>query len=211
MSEQLSKATAGLQKTAEAQKREREDSLLKSNKEYTPLKKTRAELAYSKTKNHLLKKFKENQIEQLEQEFITTAPEKSFIEDFFKQESHAIIHWLLISSSNNRSFEFISTVIPHDIFKYKLRDEKFALLRRTLSGRAYIEEQQGLTMQERELDRDRFGFLIKIDPDGIEEFMEKNKNEFFMKQSILEDYEMAKKDGKPSPSISSPKQSPKPF
>ena len=45
-----------------------------------------------------------------------------------------------------------------------------------------------LTENERELNKDRFRVLLKIDPEGVQDFMERNENANFMKSSALEDY-----------------------
>lgn len=201
-----------------AKKREKEDcALSESASVYIPLKKNRDE-DFTRVRKHLIKNFALNKIAFLKAELQTGVFSTIFINKFFEEEYHAILHWLLIGSDNTSSFQFVLDTFTPQALKGKLRENNFSFLGDVLNARAGMEELGLLTMEKRALDCERFKLLIKIDPDGIHEFMKEKETASFMKESIMEDYETAKKelnikakDGKISPSMQSPKQSPKLF
>ena len=157
---------------------------------YTPLKKKKND-DFASIRRHIIKKLSRNEIDLLKIELQSGGFSKDFIIKFFEEEYLEILHWLLIGSKNSDSSKFIVDTFTPAAIKCKLREDNFSFLARFLNGRAGLEELRLLLPQKRGLDRERFELLLRIDPDGIQEFMEKNKTAKIMKPSTWQDYEIA--------------------
>ncbi len=155
---------------------------------YTPLKKSTG-TSFARLRKQLIKKLESNDLETLEKE-IKSFSEQLIIQ-FFETEYPAIFHWLLTISSNTSSFEFVLKMFPLDIFQEKFRENNFLFLTSFLNSRAGMDSLGLLSSEMRALDIERFKLLLKIDPEGIKSFMEKNKEARFMSPSTYQDYEAA--------------------
>lgn len=171
------------EKSDERQKREREEvvTLWGAVPVYTPLKKRKGD-DFVRVRRHIIKKLSRNEVKILQEELQAGNFSMDYVTKFFEEEYHAILSWLLIGSENTSSFQFLDTFTPEAI-KRKLRESNFSLLVRSMYGRAGMEELGHLTIQERILDCERFELLLRVDFDGIQDFMEKNKKAPFMSQA----------------------------
>lgn len=179
-------------KSDERQKREREEvvTLWGAVPVYTPLKKQKGD-DFASARKQLIKKLSRNEVKTLQEELQAGNFSIDYITKFFEEEYHAILSWLLIGSENTSSFQFILDAFTPEAIKRKLRESNFSLLVRSMYGRAGMEELGHLTTRERILDRKRFELLLRVDFDGIQDFMKRNKTATFMKPSTWEDYEIA--------------------
>jgi len=162
---------------------------------YTPYKEGKSK-DFTNLRKGLLKLLEINDLNTLKQEFLNRNFSKKHLSEFFEQEHQKILDWLLLDSTSNECFQFIVDTFSGEAIQHKLKEDNFFLLRRFLNRRAAVEEVlgftgDGLTVDKRELDVQRFQLLLKVDPTGIKDFMEKNQKESFMKTSTLEDYKKA--------------------
>lgn len=174
------------------QKRDREEAtaLWQLTPVYIPFKKQKGD-DFARVRRHLIKKFSRNEVKTLQVELEAGGFSKDYIAKFFEEEHHAILHWLLIGSENTSSFQFILDTFTPEAIKNKLRKDNFSFLADVLDGRSIMERLGVLSPQNRMLDCERLKLLLQIDPDGMQEFMERNRAASFMKPSTWEDYEMA--------------------
>lgn len=186
MSDQLQEETFGHQK----RERESDGAIEESIPAYIPLKKHRSN-DFASIRRYLIKKLSRGELKTLETELQSGGFSKSFIAKFFEKEYHKILHWLLVGSENTSSFQFVLNTFTTEAIKNKLRENNFSFLIDVLDARAGMEEIGLLTIQERKLGQERFKLLLQIDPEGIQDFMNVNKEAKFMKPSTWEDYQAA--------------------
>jgi len=141
-----------------------------------------------------MKRLKKNEIDILIQDLHDHKIEKVALEIFMEKEIYTILEWILISSKNNKSFQFLYEICPLEVFKTGLKENDYEILEDFFGGRSAEEGAGLLTKENRKLDCERLKFLIKIDLVGVEEFMQKRKNEWIMKKSIFEDWEICRKE-----------------
>ena len=142
---------------------------------------------------HMIRRFKKNEIDRLEEDLATYNIKNDFLQKFFEEEIYEIFIWILICSKNNKSFQFLYNRCPGDIFKKRLRKDDYSILKNFLMGRSAEEDLGRLTSENKMLDAERLKLLIKIDSEGMEDFMMKWKNSRVFGKGILEDYERCSK------------------
>ena len=146
---------------------------------------------FTRLGKQLIMRLDRDELELLNQAFENNKMSKNYLGRFFEQEGDRILNWILFGSSNNLCFQFIFDKCPHMLFQKKFRAADFSFLRSYLKARRTAEDLGILFAEDRIVDREKFKLLIQIDPEGIEEFMEKNRESEFMKKSVLEDYDIA--------------------
>lgn len=167
---------------------------MKEEKEsFTPILIIRKDKIFARIRRYLLRMFAKDSFEQLYKDFDTFVIPLNTLKDFFEKEGDDILTWLLMVAKNNKALQFMIDKIPHDILKSMISYNNFINIKQFLNGRSAIEELGRLTLQERELDQERFKFLLIIDREGTQQFMRENKETSLMKPSTWEDYEIALK------------------
>jgi hypothetical protein len=165
-------------------------NFIDTQQEYMPIRSSKT-INFVRIKRFLLKMFTNDAFEELYKEFNSLGMSYKSLEQFFNQEGYDVLTWILRISKNNKSFQFMFENIPLPILQSMISFNDFINLKQFLNGRAAIEEFDSITRQERELDQERFKFLLTVDREAVQNFMITNKTTSLVTPNIWEDYEIA--------------------
>lgn len=163
----------------------------KTGKVFIPLSEASlASLNYADIKKRVLKRFSNHEYAQLEQDLLSYRFNKSFISDFFRQEGFTILRFALIDSLDTRPMEFLCKNVPLDVLRDILSSQDYDVLKSFLMTQAGLEDLGWYDASVKERQIEKFKYLLKIDQEGIRDFMEKNQQERYMTDNIKENFSM---------------------
>ncbi len=161
----------------------------KAGEAFIPLSESRAaHINYADIKKRVLKRFSNNEYDQLDQDLLSYNLNKSFISDFFRQEGFTILRFALIDALDTRPMEFLCKNVPVDVLKDILSSQDYDILKSFLISQAGLEDLGWYDENVKERQIEKFKCLLKIDQEGVRYFMERNRQDHYMRHRIKENF-----------------------
>jgi len=118
-------------------------------------------------------------------------------ENFFQKCGYGILSYVIINSSDINALDCVVNIARRGLVSEQsiqeiLRYQEFDILKNYLIGRYTKESYTGeYTQDKRDLMIEKFKILFEIDPEGICDFIKNNEYEYYMSDSIKEDFKKA--------------------
>ena len=115
-------------------------------------------------------------------QILASAKEKGFsIEDFFSQEGRFIINWAIVIQPDYKSFQFICTIVPHNLIIDTLSRDNFSTLKIFLIGESGLDRSHKTDTKAMKSRIEKFKLLLNLDTTA------KGKLKVFIEQNIAEE------------------------
>jgi len=157
----------------------------------------------TKIENHILRRFRAYECAELDKDMKNYGLTPYRMQRFFLGEcAYTLISWGLVSSKNMEALSFLSSHVKHEIIVKNLRDRDPN--QDILTGFVYVQKRKeedhwGFDDSSKDLQIDKFKWLLEMDFEGTQAFME-TVPEKYINEAIKQRFQSAlSQTKKPNP------------
>ncbi len=153
---------------------------------YTPLK--NKPLNPLKMRKHICEQLRTHQYDKLQQEIIKYNLDTKDLAEFFYKEGSPILYSPVAFAVDNRALMFLYKNIPIGALKKALSNDDFSMLKAFLRAESGLEKSVAIDISKRRTRIERFSLLLKIDAEGVSNFMKESGDKPYITEKIKQDF-----------------------
>jgi hypothetical protein len=164
------------------------DRMKQAGVAFTPLQNARNTVDHEKMRKKILKRFANEEYEQLNQDLVEYGIDKRVISTFFLDQGYSVLDSALSGSASVLPMKFICKNVPLDYLKIVVEQNNYAVIENFLRSQCYMEKLKFYNENVKNTQVEKLEYLLAIDKEGVMEFMERNKNMPYVTCEIKENF-----------------------